>query len=335
MKKILLVFFSLFLLTNSSFGEKTKIIKIKGCVKYPLTLSLRDLKKFNFIEAQLNEVDRLGRYTGVFKYQEVPLKYLLSLAKIQKKDSDFNKPVDLAIVVKNKNGEKAILSWGEVFFRNPQNVILAYSNKAVYPHKVDSCNKCHHKVFYRSYLKILERPVGFPKLVVTNDFFTDRCLEDVVEIEVLDLKPKVFTKKTKVLFSSSFIIKEGNKILFKTKDLSKLKHLEYKVKVVGEGRGYNGINTYTGVSFKYLLKNIIKREINLNSVFLVSAPDGYRSLLSYGEIFLNPYGNRIMIADKINNKPIKKDGKFILIIPEDLLADRFVKAISKIEILKI
>ncbi len=322
--------FVLFLFV-SIFSTYSVAFEIKGCVKNPMKISLKDLQNFTSIEIQLNEVDRAGRYQGVFLYRGVPLKYILELAKISKKNTDFNKPVDLAIKIKSGKKE-VVLSWGEVFFRNPQDVIIAYSKTPVYPHKIDSCKRCHYKTFYQSYLNILERRVSFPRLIVTNDFFTDRSLEGITSIEVIDLKPNIPSKRGKMLFSSNFLITKNNKKLMMINSLASFKHYEYNVKVVGEGRGYHGVNNYKGVSLKNLIKKI-KTKTSLNTVFLISAPDGYRSLVSYGEIFLNPFGKRTIIADKRNNIPIKKDGKFILIIPEDLLADRFVKAISRIDII--
>jgi precorrin-4 methylase len=72
---------------------------------------------------------------------------------------------------------------------------------------------------------------------------------------------------------------------------------------------------------------------DLNKVFLISAPDGYRSLLSYGEIFLSSYGKDITIADRESNQPIQTNGKFVLVLPDSLAADGSVKAVSKIEVI--
>lgn len=74
---------------------------------------------------------------------------------------------------------------------------------------------------------------------------------------------------------------------------------------------------------------------NLDNVVFVSAPDGYRTLLSYGELFLTPQRNFIMLVDRINQKPIKRNGCFILITTKDLSADRWVKSVNKIEIKKV
>jgi hypothetical protein len=57
------------------------------------------------------------------------------------------------------------------------------------PHK--SCQSCHTPDLYQPWLDQLNRKIGFPKLIVANDFYTDRSLEGVVSIEIIDLHPKV------------------------------------------------------------------------------------------------------------------------------------------------
>jgi len=66
--------------------------------------------------------------------------------------------------------------------------------------------------------------------------------------------------------------------------------------------------------------------------FVVSAPDGYRTLLSSGEVFLSSHGKSILIADHIADEPIDEEGKFKLLLADDLAADRWVKAVEKIEV---
>ncbi|MEJ2657622.1 MAG: hypothetical protein P8012_10565 [Desulfobacterales bacterium] len=104
--------------------------------------------------------------------------------------------------------------------------------------------------------------------------------------------------------------------------------------VVGEGRGYHGTHDFTGVPLIALLEKI-KTGFDANTVFMVSAPDAYRSLISYGELFLNTNGDRILMTDQIDGRPWEKGGRFILVLPDDLMADREVKAVSKIEIMNL
>ena len=94
-------------------------ISITGVVKQQLNLTTDDLRRFESVNVRLNEVATDRSYHGAFFYRGVPLRTLLELATVQKEAADFSKPVDLAIVVKNKDGKQTVLSWGEIFYRNP------------------------------------------------------------------------------------------------------------------------------------------------------------------------------------------------------------------------
>ena len=86
-------------------AEVEQGLSITGLVKQPLNLTLQDLAAQQSVEAQLNEIFEDGRYRGVFRYRGVPLRNLLELASIQKEETDFPKLVDLAVVVRNRDGQ--------------------------------------------------------------------------------------------------------------------------------------------------------------------------------------------------------------------------------------
>ncbi len=325
-------FLLVFLLYANGWAGSATVISITGAVKQPLNPSLADLNKFTPVSVRLNEVTRENNFQGAFYYGGVPLRTLLELADIQKVGTDFNKAIDLAIVIRSRDGKQTVLSWGEVFYRNPSGIIIAASAEPVMPHK--SCQACHKPEVYQPRLDQLKRPIGFPKLVVANDFYTDRSIEDITGIEVLDLHPKIDTKKTKDLYSPSFNITGAVKQTLDIKDLSSYPHKEIPAKQIGDGKGYHGLRIFEGVPLLDLL-NKAGIEPDPDTVFLISAPDGYRSLLSYGELFLSPHGENIVIADRAAGRPLKENGRFILILPDDLSADRWVKAVDKIEVIRL
>jgi hypothetical protein len=308
-------------------------LTIGGAVKHPLSLSTDDLTKFQPVTVRLAEITRDKNYNGVFIYQGVPLKTLLEMASIEKTGAVFNKPLDLAIVVRDKAGKTSVLSWGEVFYKNPSDIIVAVSATPVMPHHTN-CGECHQSSFYESALNKLKRKIGFPKLVVANDFFTDRSIDNISQIEVVDLKKDKPKKKMETLFSPNFTIVDTKGKSLEITDLSGYPHIEAFTKEVGDGRGYHGLKQFTGASLRDLLKKAgVGSETD--TVFLISSPDGYQATFSYGEIFLAPGGERIIMADKIGQKPLKDGGKFLLLPPDDLAADRDVKAVNKIEIISI
>jgi len=99
---------------------------------------------------------------------------------------------------------------------------------------------------------------------------------------------------------------------------------------VGEGKGFHGTPNYSGFSFiELLIRAGVKPD--LMTVFRVSAPDNYRSVFSWGEISQNPAGRRMLLADRESGKPIEDGGRYFLIAPDDLMADRWIKAVQAIE----
>jgi hypothetical protein len=326
MKKFFFLIMIVFPLSMSAAeGAEPVSIGISGSVRQPLTLSMQDLKRFEQIEVQLNEVLSSGQFKGVFIYRGVPLRTLLNLASIEKQIADFKKPTDLVILVRNRDGRQAVLSWGEVFYKNPTCVTIGLSSRPVRPHK----GKNHIPASHDKWLKELDREVQLPRLVLADDFFSDRCLEGVTHIEVVDLKPEIPGTKSSRLFSPRFCVISGGKKLKTFDNISSYPRRNITIKVVGEGKGYHGINTFSGISLKDMLEEILEKPNGLDRVFLLSAPDGYRSVISSGELFLTLSGDRILISDK-DDKPSKKGGLFNLILPDDLMADRWVYAVDRI-----
>jgi precorrin-4 methylase len=327
---VFLIVLLLFSIAVSGWTAPLPSVSITGSVRQPLNLTLEDLQKLETITVRLNEVTRDSDYHGTFYFRGIPLKTLLELASIQKEETDFSKLIDLAILVRNKDGKKIALSWGEIFSRNPGEIVLAFSSTPIVPHA--DCKVCHTPEVYQDWLNVLSRKIGYPKLIIPNDFFADRSLEDVTNIEVVDLHLKIPSKKMKDLFSPGFTLTGEVKHALNISDLASYPHIEGQVKEIGDGRGFHGLKSYGGVPLLELLKKAGLSE-DLNQVFVISAPDGYRSLLSIGEVLLSSHGKNVMIADQEANQPLKSNGKFILVLPDDLSADRTVKAVEKIEVI--
>lgn len=337
-KKIAVLLFSVFaagilVISSDKPAPQNPQIRIEGMVKQPLTLTMDKLMKMQSVPARLNEFSLDKDYHGAFNYMGVPLRALLELAVIRKPDTaNYNKLSDLVIVVKNDEGKKAVLSWGEIFYRNPSEVILAFNYDPIFPHK--SCDGCHDPETYGVWLNPLKRKVGLPKLVVTGDRFDGRCLENVSNIEVVDLRPDIKCVKKKPLFSEKFSLTGAVKTPGEFATLASYRHFETLSMQVGDGRGYHGWKVFDGVPLVDILKDAGIAP-DPGSVLMISAPDGYRSSVSCGELFLNPQGKNIIIADGVDGTPLKKDGKFAAVFPDDLSADRCVKAVEKIEVINV
>jgi len=329
---IILACFICLLFAPETWASSTSTISVSGLVKQPLNLSMETIGRYQNVRVQLNEIMRDGTFRGVFYYQGVPLRALLETASIEKKDSDFKKNIDLAVLIQDSKGNEVVLSWGEIFYRNSADIIIATSATPIMPHH--GCSSCHDQDFYKPYMDQLSRPIGFPKLVVACDACSDRSLEEVVSIRVLYPRPNVTGDRSKKLFSPSFTVTGAVKKEKTFNDLSSYTRRGMKIVTVGEGKGFHGIGDYSGATFKSIIEEAGIGD-NLCTVFHVSAPDGYRSLFSYGEAFLNRTGDRMFIADTMDGSAIEEGGRFFLIPADDLMADRDIKSVEKIEVISL
>jgi precorrin-4 methylase len=318
--------FTIILLVQSAgWGASSAGFSISGAVKQPMRFTLETLSKFQSVNVRLNEVDSAKNFRGVFNYQGIPLRTLLELAYIHKEESSFPKTLDTAIVVRNKAGKQVVISWGEVFYKNPAGIIVAFSSSPIMPYRTEA---------YKKWTDLLNQPINYPKLVVADDFYSDRCLEDITSIEVIDLNPKLKIHKKDKLYSPSFTVTGVVKNPLTVSDLSDYTRTEAMIKPVGDGKGYLGVKPIKGIPLMNLLQKT-GASMDANTVYLISAPDGYRTLLSFGELFLNPAGARILISDQADNKNSEENGKFNLHFPDELSADRAVNAVMNIDVINL
>lgn len=309
------------------------LLTITGTVNHPMQLTMADLQRLQSVEVQQNEVSSDGVFHGVFIQRAVPLRTLLAMANIEQKGSTFKKLVDATIVLSDAKGKKVVLSWGEIFYHNPAEVVLSYQSTPVLPTK-HNCTKCHEPEDYQFAMQQLNRTVALPKLVVTSDFFTDRYLEGVVNIDVVDVRPAIPVNRDAELYSSRIDLKGA---VGKPLSITRLKHYprsQISKKVVGVGRGYHGLHTFSGTP----LANILKEggaELSMDQVVILSAPDGYRATFSMGELMLSTMSDQILIADYRDGEAFEQGGKFRVIVGPDNTDDRDVQAVTDIEVIKL
>ncbi|MDD5309802.1 MAG: hypothetical protein PHU25_21000 [Deltaproteobacteria bacterium] len=307
------------------------VVVIKGRVTSELRFGPEELSGMATVETRSNGVDLDGTYHGVFRHKGVPLRELLDRAGLAKQGAEFDKPLDLVVVVKGRSGKKVALSWGEIYYHNPGDAILAVEAAPVMPHK--PCAKCHDETTYGQRLGQLTRKVGLPRLVVARDFYADRCVEDVIEIEVVQPRPGVPTSKPDKLFSPRFsLMNAARKETTTIEDLSGLPRTDVAAVQTGDGIGYHGVRRFSGVPLRDALAGA-GVSFDAGQAFLVIAADGYRASVSSGELFLQPDSSRIILADEAEGKAIDDGGKFHLVTPDDFAADRWVKAVSRIDTL--
>jgi precorrin-2 methylase len=310
------------------------VMTITGEVKNPLKLTVQELSRFQSVEVRLNEVSRDGSFHGVYLHQAVPLRTLLDMAGIKKQDQPFEKEIDLAVRVTNGAGRQVVLSWGEIYYSNASEISIAFAAAPVRPMMPEArCQGCHGPEIYQKSLKQYDRPAQMPKLLVRGDFYSDRCLEGVTRIEVVDIHPKLKVDRKAKLDSKKFLVTGAVQKELKLTSLKGFPSMEMWKKVVGVHMGYHGLHRYEGVSLAKVLEKAGAGD-ELTKAVLISAPDGYRALFSFGELFQSFAGRRIMLAESDNGKSLagQRGGKYRIIVPEELVDDRDVQAVERIEV---
>ncbi len=332
MKKLHVYIFIILLtlFTCVSNAAASPSISITGAVRQPLNLSMEDIERFPTLRVQLNEVLKDGSYRGAWFYRGVSLRSLLELACIQKEEAAFSKAIDLAILVRNIEGEEVALSWGEIFYKNSGDVIIATSATPIKPKH--GCESCHESEISDRHMKQFDRDISFPKLVVACDAYSDRSIENIVSIEVINPSSRMPSEKGAKLWAPSFTVTGDVKKELTIKDLSGFPRKDVRVIHMGEGKGYHGIDDFSGV----LINDILDKAgvaPDLTKIFHISAPDGYMTTFSYGEVFLNRVEDNNIIADMKNGKKIEEEGRFVFVPSDDIMSDRDIKSVQKIEVI--
>jgi len=320
-----------FIIPVSASQNDDPILSISGMVQRPSVLSINDLNRFQQSTVRINEVLTNHTFTGSFFYTGTSLKSLLEFTGIARHKERHVKNIDLAVLIHSKSGKQTVLSWGEVFNRQYGDILIATRFTPAMP--MMSCTKCHNDGRHTARLAAMKRNVPLPRLVLPDDIFADRCLEEITGIRIIEF-PATQKRTPKKLSESQTI-----RIIHKKKSriftsLDGYNRNELQVRQVGDGRGYHGLKRFSGTSLADIFHKT-KIIPDLNSVIIVSSTDGYRSLFSAGELTLTPAGRNIILADRHDDAPITKGGKFNLITQNELSAERWVRAISEIRIIPV
>ncbi len=292
------------------------IIKITGEIQTESTAGMGNLKLRQIItkETLLNKEE--NEFIGAYQYRGYSLFDLLKDAIPQKQNNDFNQVVDLYVVISNEKGERAIFSWGEIFYPvDRHKIIIATEVAPILPSKVDTS---------------WSMPQTW-KLVAGKDLITERNISNPTKIEVASV-PDSYREHLKKapFYSQSMLICTRNDTSIYIKLPETLKQREHSFVFYGRGRGIHGLTNFEG----FLLKDLLQHHINSNQklvregLIVLSSVDGYRCAYSVSEVM-----NRNDQSDAILIEEGEKDGgHYRLLMPADFFSDRAIQAISKIEI---
>jgi len=258
-----------------------------------------------------------NRFIGAYRYDGYSLYDILNHAKLQKANAkEFNPIIDLYVSVENEKGEKALVSWGEIYYPNQlHNIIIAVQVTRIVPSKT----------------KDLWPLPEESKLIIASDLITERNIAMPSKIVVKSF-PKSFKtiKGMKPLYSPKLTLYNQENSLVTLTDLPENIQLQtYNSVFYGRGRGIHSTTPFTGIMLKELLTPYFEmNRLNLmNALFVIVAEDGYRSVFTFSEIMNRNDQSEVLL---ICNPELKDNGVFRIFPACDFFSDRAVKGINAI-----
>ena len=311
--------------TNNLFDDyeiKTvapRSILIEGEVQDPGPVDLNPLPLRNAAVKELAFENGKRVFKGAFFVSGYALCDILNGKAIKKSpENTFGSPVDMYVIVENDKGAKTVFSWGEIYYRESYDLLVARSVQPVYPARAKA-----------SYPLPQE-----PRLICGSDLLNFRFLDNPTKITVKSFHGPLPAVKPKDVFSPEIAIaaKSGSA---KVGEIGSSAALRKNISVLyGHGMGFREALDFAGYSLKDLIADRIpwSPENARDTIAVVSAKDGYRSVFSASEI-MNRGDDKEILLNDLKDQP--NGGRYTLIVTGDFFADRNVKSVEKIELIRI
>lgn len=333
MKKLITIVAAL-LLANSGIAQtndfyddatlndlKINQIMIAGEVANPGIIDLTKLPVRDVIVKETGLSGESGSFTGAYLYQGYSLYDILNLTVLKKKnEAEFPPIIDLFVEVENANGEKVVLSWGEIYYPiHRHEILIANGVRRIVPSKTK---------------ELWPLPTE-SKLVVASDLYTERNISNPVKITVRSSKLNfVIDRNIPDMYAKDLKFHTGDKLL-ETLPEGELKGniVSYGSVFYGRGTGIHGTTPFKGVMLKdYTNAYYPMTKENLKTgLFVVSAPDGYRAVFTYSEIFNRNDQAEVLIVPMYGQAT---QGAFLLYPAADYFSDRSIRCLNEIRMMQ-
>jgi hypothetical protein len=308
---------------RSSFFEnpeaKTYAIKsimVQGEVQNPGLVDLNSLPLRSIAIKELAIENGKQAFKGAFFVTGCSLYDILNGKKFKKApENKFSPPVDLYVIVENEKGEKVVFSWGEIYYRNSFDILIAKSISAINPARSNAKWALPEE----------------SRLICGSDLLNVRFLSNPTKITVKSYRGDFASEKPKDVYSPEVKIASSAGTIAIGDMAPSIEKRTVSNVSYGHGMGFKGVLSFTG----FRLKDLIEPKIGFgdirDTIIVASAKDGYRVVLSASEILNRNDNQDIILVDK---KGSPEDGRYLLFEPGDFFADRDVRGVEKIELTK-
>ncbi len=305
--------------TWSLFGPTT--IEVSGEIENPGTVNLCDFQKHSVIVKEAKLLDKGNHFIGAYRYDGISLYDILDRFVLDKKNNDhFGPIIDLYVEVENSEGEKVILSWGEIYYPvNRHQIIIATDVARIVPSKTKELWPLPEKT----------------KLVVGPDLITERNISNPMKIRILSSEMKFRVQKgMSPMYAPEITIFDQSKKIQKIEKLpKKLNRFTYETIFYGRGRGIHSTTPFQGVLLNEILADnfALSPESIKKGYFVISSEDGYRAVFTFSEVMNRNDRSELLLVDEGN-----VDGGMFRLFPSfDFFSDRAIKSTKEIYFLTI
>ena len=259
------------------------------------------------------------RFVGAYRYDGYSLFDILDKRILKKANSsEFRPIIDLYVEIENEKGEKVVFSWGEIYYPNNLHKILIAS--------------CVSRIVPSRTKQLWPLPVK-SKIVAAIDLVTERNISSPVKITVKSY-PHSFNVQQGMspMYSSRIDVFSSSKKVAQIETLpSNLNTETFNTIFYGRGKGIHSTTPFNGVLLKdLLLKDYPVNRENLKSgLICIAGKDGYRSAVSYSELFNRNDQQEFML---VKTGVLEDGGLFRIFAAADFFSDRAIKSVSEIHL---
>jgi hypothetical protein len=314
----------LFAQTNDFYDDAETLktpqqaIEIGGEIANPGKIDFTSLSLKSVVVKETLLQDNEDKFIGAYRYDGYSLYEILNLVILKKKNAAEYPPIiDLYVEIENAKGEKAVFSWGEIYYPIHRNeIIIATQVARIVPSKTK---------------ELWPLPTE-SKIVVAGDLLTERNISSPTKITIKSYAGNfVINKGMKPLYAPGFSLERGESVIAEIHELpDNLVTYNFPAVFYGRGTGIHSITPFSGV----LIKEILSRYFSLNindirkGLFIITGKDGYHAAYTYSEIMNRNDQAEFLV---ITTKKDEDGGAFKIFPSADFFSDRAIKSVKSIQ----
>jgi hypothetical protein len=259
------------------------------------------------------------RFVGAYRYDGYSLFDILDNSILKKANSsEFRPIIDLFVEIENSNGEKVSFSWGEIYYpNNLHKIIIASAVSRIVPSKTK---------------ELWSLPVE-SKIVSGSDLVTERNISSPVRITIRSSAHSFTVQQGMVpMYSTGIDLFSSSKKVGHIETIPEnITNVNFNTIFYGRGKGIHSTTPFTGIMLRdLLLKDFpISRDNLKTGLICISGKDGYRSIVSYSELFNRNDQQEFLL---IKTKKDEDGGLFRIFAAADFFSDRAIKSVSEIHL---